>query len=107
MDELIPASKISTLSQGWFVGAVADNYDEKIEQKIFHAEIVVDHDRIKKETEKYVPMPVMADFRDPSGEDKMEKIIQANYDRIKAEAAALVQEEMKRIGDLKKAEAKP
>ena len=52
-------------------------------------------------------MPVMADFRDPSGEDKMEKIIQANYDRIKAEAAALVQEEMKRIGDLKKAEAKP
>ena len=40
-------------------------------------------------------------------EDKMEKIIQANYDRIKAEAAALVQEEMKRIGDLKKAEAKP
>lgn len=107
MDELIPASKISTLSQGWFVGAVADNYDEKIEQKIFHAEIVVDHDRIKKETEKYVPMPVMTDFRDPSGEDKMEKIIQANYDRIKAEAAALVQEEMKRIGDLKKAEAKP
>lgn len=107
MDELIPASKISTLSQGWFVGAVADNYDEKIEQKIFHAEIVVDHDRIKKETKKYVPMPVMADFRDPSGEDKMEKIIQANYDRIKAEAAALVQEEMKRIGDRKKAESKP
>lgn len=42
MDSLIPQSKISTLSQGMFVGAVADNFDERIEQKIFHAEIVVD-----------------------------------------------------------------
>ncbi|NCB45096.1 MAG: conjugal transfer protein TraG, partial [Clostridia bacterium] len=36
MDSLIPASKISNLSQGMFVGAVSDNFDEKIEQKIFH-----------------------------------------------------------------------
>ena len=43
MDSLIPASKISNLTQGMFVGAVADNFDERIEQKIFHAEIVVDH----------------------------------------------------------------
>ena len=41
MDSLIPASKISNLTQGMFVGAVADNFDERIEQKIFHAEIVV------------------------------------------------------------------
>ena len=40
LDSLIPASKISTLTQGMFVGAVADNFDERIEQKIFHAEIV-------------------------------------------------------------------
>ena len=38
MESLIPASKISTLTQGMFVGAVADNYDERIEQKIFHCE---------------------------------------------------------------------
>ena len=37
MDSLIPASKISTLTQGMFVGAVSDNFDERIEQKIFHA----------------------------------------------------------------------
>ena len=46
LDSLIPASKITNLSQGTFVGAVADNFDEKIEQKIFHAEIVVDHVKI-------------------------------------------------------------
>ena len=43
LDSLIPASKIANLSQGTFVGAVADNFDVWIEQKLFHAEIVVDH----------------------------------------------------------------
>ena len=42
LDSLIPASKISNLTRGMFVGAVSDNIDERIEQKIFHAEIVVD-----------------------------------------------------------------
>lgn len=99
MDELIPASKIGTLSQGWFVGAVADNYEDKIQQKIFHAEIVVDHAKVKAETEHYVPMPDMADFRDAAGKDRMEQVIQANYDRIKSEAAELVKTEIKRIKD--------
>jgi type IV secretory pathway TraG/TraD family ATPase VirD4 len=45
LDSLIPASKISTLTQGMFVGSVSDNFDERIEQKIFHAEIVVDNER--------------------------------------------------------------
>ena len=36
LDSLIPASKISNLTQGMFVGAVSDNFDERIEQKIFH-----------------------------------------------------------------------
>ena len=49
MDSLIPASKISTLTQGMFVGAVSDNFDERIEQKIFHAEIVVDNEAVKQE----------------------------------------------------------
>ena len=44
LDSLIPASEISTLTQGMFVGAVSDNFDERIQQKIFHSEIVVDND---------------------------------------------------------------
>ena len=47
MESLIPASKISTLTQGMFVGAVADNFNERIEQKIFHCEIVVDVEKVK------------------------------------------------------------
>lgn len=43
MDSLIPTGKISNLTQGMFVGTVSDNFDERIEQKIFHAEIVVDN----------------------------------------------------------------
>ena len=30
LDSLIPASKISTLTQGMFVGSVSDNFDERI-----------------------------------------------------------------------------
>lgn len=40
-----------------FVGAVSDNFDERIEQKIFHAEIVVDNDKVKRETANYKNYP--------------------------------------------------
>ena len=53
LDSLIPASKISNLSQGSFVGAVSDNFGEKIDQKIFHAEIIVDHARVSAEEKAY------------------------------------------------------
>lgn len=39
IDSLIPANKISNLTQGMFVGAISDNFDERIEQKIFHARL--------------------------------------------------------------------
>jgi len=57
MDSLIPASKISNLTQGMFVGAVSDNFDERIEQKIFHAEIVVDSAQISAEMKTYKSIP--------------------------------------------------
>ncbi len=47
LDSIIPASKISNLTQGVFVGAVSDNFEERIDQKIFHAEIVVDNEKVK------------------------------------------------------------
>lgn len=39
MDSLIPANKISNLTQGMFVGAISNNFVERIEQKIFHARL--------------------------------------------------------------------
>ena len=97
LDSLIPASKIANLSQGTFVGAVADNFDEKIEQKIFHAEIVVDHVKISAEEKAYRKIPIINDFKDRNGDDIMMQQIQRNYDQIKADAQAIINEEMQRI----------
>ena len=97
MDSLIPQSKISTLTQGMFVGAVADNFDERINQKIFHAEIVVDSAKVKAETAKYRKIPLITDFTDEDGIDRMKEVVQENYERIKAEASQIVAEELERI----------
>ena len=97
LDSLIPASKIANLSQGTFVGAVADNFDERIEQKIFHAEIIVDHTKISAEEKAYQKIPLINDFKDRNGNDIMMQQIQRNYDQIKADAQAIINEEMRRI----------
>ena len=97
MESLIPASKISTLTQGMFVGAVADNYGERIEQKIFHCEIVVDAEKVKREEQAYRPIPVITDFTDADGNDRMKEMIQENYNRIKAEVRQIVADELQRI----------
>lgn len=97
MDSLIPQSKISTLSQGMFVGAVADNFDERIEQKIFHAEIVVDVQKMQNESAKYKRIPLIANFVDDERQDRMREIIQENYERIKSETSQIVNSEIERI----------
>ena len=97
LDSLIPASKISTLSQGIFVGAVADNFGEIIEQKIFHAQIVVDNEAVQKETAAYQPIPEISSFLDAEGNDTMEQQIQANYRQIKQDIVELVENELIRI----------
>ena len=97
MDSLIPASKISNLTQGMFVGAVADNFDERIEQKIFHAEIVVDNEKVRRETARYVKIPQIIDFTDKDGNDTMQQQIDANYYRIKSEVRQIVADEIGRI----------
>mgnify|MGYP001198464677 CR=1 FL=1 len=97
LDSLIPASKIANLSQGMFVGAVSDNFDERIEQKIFHAEIVVDNEKVKRETVRYEEIPEVIDFLDDDGNDLMKEQIQRNYDRIKQDVRDIISSEMERI----------
>ena len=97
LETLIPASKISNLTQGMFVGSVADNFDERIEQKIFHAEIVIDNDKVKAETAAYVPIPEISSFIGEDGKDHMEEIVKENYYRVKADVAELVLREIARI----------
>ena len=97
MDSLIPASKISNLTQGIFVGAVSDNFDERIDQKIFHAEIVVDSVKVSAEMKAYQPIPVIVEFKNEDGSDNLKETIEANYRKVKQEILTLVDSEIQRI----------
>ena len=97
MDSLIPASKISNLTQGMFVGAVFDNFDERIDQKIFHAEIMVDSAKVSAEMKAYRSIPIIADFKNEDGLNKQKESIEANYRKVKEEILSLVDSEIMRI----------
>jgi len=97
MDSLIPASKISNLTQGMFVGAVSDNFDERIDQKIFHAEIVVDNAKVSAEMKAYQPIPIIADFINEDDSDNLKETIEANYKCVKQQVLSIVDVEIERI----------
>lgn len=97
LDSLIPASKISNLTQGMFVGAVSDNFDERIEQKIFHAEIVIDNAKVAAETKAYQSIPILTNFIDDKGNNQMELEISRNYKQIKQDVSYIVENEFERI----------
>ena len=97
MDSLIPPSKISGLTQGMFVGSVSDNFNERIEQKIFHAEIVVDTEKVKREESHYQKLPIINDFLDADGYDCMKQAILDNYNQIKEDVKQIVKDELGRI----------
>ena len=97
LDALIPPSKISNLTQGMFVGSVADNVDQPLPQKIFHARIELDSAAIQVEERRFVPIPQISSFLDEEGTDRMEEIIRENYYRIKEEVVQIVEREIRRI----------
>lgn len=97
LESLIPASKISTLTQGMFVGAVSDNFDERIEQKIFHAEIVVDNEKVDEEARGYQKIPEILSFVNQQGQDNMKQEIEANYRQIKRDIWQVIEDELERI----------
>lgn len=99
MDSLIPPSKISNLTQGMFVGAVSDNFNERIDQKIFHAEIVNDNEAINKEVSAYLPIPIITNFIDEEGFDTMDIQIKKNERQIKLDVQQIIEDEMLRISN--------
>ncbi len=80
-----------------FVGSVSDNFDERIEQKILHAEIVVDNEKVASETKTYQKIPQILSFVDERGEDKIKEQIESNYRQIKSDILHIVENEMERI----------
>ena len=52
---------------------------KRIEQKMFHAEIVVDNEKVAEETKFYQRIPEILSFVNDSGEDRFTSIIEENY----------------------------
>lgn len=85
------------VAQGMFAGAVSDNFGERIEQKIFHAEIVVDLAKAPAKMKQYKKIPVIAEFADKDGRDILRETMDGNCRRGKQEIIALVESETERI----------
>lgn len=99
MESLIPASKISTLTQGTFVGVIADEIDQPIEQKIFHCKIIVDIDKIKKEESRYIKeMPNILKFEGlPLNDEEANVLLRNNYNRVREDVRNIIDLEIARI----------
>jgi hypothetical protein len=78
---------------------VSDNFDERIDKKIFHAEIVVDNAAVARETKNYKKIPEIVDFKDKDGNDTMQQEIERNYNQIKTDVKQVVADELKRIAE--------
>ena len=126
LQEILPASKIMTLSQGVFFGRVADNFDTPIEKKLFCGTIDVDMQRQKDKKKEWQTVPYMTDFfggqmpvmseqdrtrlekiypqmKGKEAElmqtflrEKVDEIVRANFDKIKQDVQDLVDREYKR-----------
>ena len=81
------------------MGSVADNFGEEIEQKIFHARIIVDSAKVSEEMKAYKKIPVINEFRDEDGNDIMQQQIDRNYSQIKADVLQIIEDEMERISN--------
>lgn len=84
MVDLIPASVISTLSQGTFVGKLADERGQELEQKFFYSKILIDHK--ERQTYEQGEIPAFAKFDKPISE-----VVKKNFERIKTEIVELAE----------------
>jgi YWFCY protein/Type IV secretory system Conjugative DNA transfer len=89
LESAIPPSKISNLSSGEFVGAVADTPAQRIKLKVFAAEIINDREAIKKEEASYKELPVIRTIDND--------IIMKNYYEIKRDVRNIIETEMEKI----------
>ena len=83
------ASKIAALSFGEFVGLVADNPDEKIKLKMFHAEIINDAKKLNEEVSRCKEIPVVSNVTQQQVLD--------NYYQVKIEVKRLNRDEVERL----------
>ena len=63
-EDILPASKIGTLSQGSFVGRVADDFATPIDRKLWYGVIDVDMKRAENKKKEWQKVPIITDFFD-------------------------------------------
>jgi hypothetical protein len=84
LEPVIPQSRIATLSPGEFVGIVADTPEQPIEQKIFSCQIEEAFEAENAEAAAFLPLPKVREVSD--------EMLDANFNRVRAEIKALVKE---------------
>lgn len=85
MMNIIEPSEISTLSQGEFVGQVADDRGAEIEQKVFYSKMIIDIEA-RKEFEKG-EIPPLTSFDEP-----IDDVVKRNFNKIREDMIALGEE---------------
>ena len=92
-------TSMSTFGAVMFVGAVSDNFDERIDQKIFHAQIVADNAKVATETKAYQKIPEVLSFTDANGNNTTKEQVEANYRQIKLDIVEIIEREKERIAN--------
>jgi len=98
LETAIPASKISALSSGEFVGMVADDPQEKIKLKMFHSQIIQDAESINNEIKDFKPIPTVSTVS--------QQQVMDNFFQVKYEVRKLIEKEVKRLIKEKTAKGK-
>jgi hypothetical protein len=91
LEAAVPPSKMANLSQGHFVGALADTHEHPIERKIFHAKVKVDMEMVKKRA-KGQAIPVVYNFEEKFGKTEQE-VLNQNFNAIKNDIIKLIEYE--------------
>jgi len=91
LEPAIPPSKISALTSGEFVGMVADDPNNKIDLKVFHCEIINNHDAFKKEKEAYKDIEVLRKLDN--------NMVKHNYFQIKKDIQDIIQAEIEHLNN--------
>jgi type IV secretory pathway TraG/TraD family ATPase VirD4 len=97
LEAAIPASKISALSSGEFVGMVADDPHNKIKLKMFHAQILNDTEKLNKEIKQFQAIPKV--------EEISQDQVMDNFFQVKIDIRQLIDKEVKRLVELKNQQA--
>ena len=93
MQDVMPVNRIETLSQGEFVGKVADSHGHRIDQKFFAGTIDIDTAKFTEKVAKWDEIPEITVFENTDYKTAVEQ----NYLKIKQDIVNLIKAETQRL----------